>query len=159
MSIFHARGRRRVLNACVAKVTTVHEHAGRVRAHLALQHSRDVLNCGTTRAQHADGAVWSQRVDDSALEADSTRAAVEDELEAPAEVARDVCGARGAGLAGGVGTGCGDGSVGEGNERARDGMGGHADGDGGVLGGDDARYDSGVGGEEEGERAGPEMLY
>ena len=65
-------------------------------------------------------------------------------------------GASGTWFARGVGAWCSEGGVGNGDERARDWMGRHPDGDGRMICGDDAGYLGGVGRKEECERARPE---
>ncbi|RDA88158.1 hypothetical protein CP532_6782 [Ophiocordyceps camponoti-leonardi (nom. inval.)] len=74
-----------------------------------------VLDGDSSRAQ--DGRRTAQAIDDSALDTDATRPAVEDKLDPTAQVVDDVLSRGGRRTGRSVRRGCGDGNVGEFDER------------------------------------------
>ena len=159
VTVFHARSGWGLLDGVVAEVTTMNENSGyRVSRVSTFECLFYLLYCDTAWSENADVAIVVQAIQNGALEADIAGAAIQNKPDLAVEITENVLGAGRTRLARGIGTWCSKGGIGNGNEGARDWMGGHPDGDGRLVCGNDAGYLGRIAREEEGEWAGPESV-
>ena len=166
MAILHPRRSRRVLFMSLQhKIAFVHEHARpepNIATVIAIERLDERLDRRPTRPQHAQRAISTETIHDRALEPNGARGPiVEEKREASraAQIAHDVRRARRTRLARRVRAGRREGRARFRDERASDGVRGHAHRHGRMPRRDDRRHARRVRGEEEGERARPERAH